>query len=71
MMTPDQMQALGFEIKRDGPAALVILKNGAIAGHIVRSNRDRTLWRAATMRGDLRHVRSISAGVYHIVSLMS
>lgn len=70
MRTPEQMESLGFEIKRDGPAALVILKRGAIAGHVVRSKRDRTLWRAATVQGELRHVRSVSAGVDFIVNAM-
>lgn len=69
MLTPDQMDALGYEVRRDGPAALVILKGGAIVGHVVRSRRDRTLWRAVTVSGELRHVRSISCGVDHIVTL--
>lgn len=68
MLTPNEFERLGFEIRRDGPAALVILRHGAIAGHVERSRRDRTLWRSVTVSGQLRHVRSVSAGVEHIVS---
>ena len=69
MLTPDEMQALGFEIRRDGDAALVIIRHGAVAGYVERSRRDRTQWRAVTVSGELRKCHSVSAAVDHIVSL--
>jgi hypothetical protein len=63
------MQALGFEIRRDGEASLVIIRNGAVAGWIERSRRDRTAWRAVTVSGELKKCHSVSAAVDHIVSL--
>lgn len=69
MLSPDEMERLGFEIRRDGPLSLVIIKRGAVAGYVVRSKRDRNLWRAVTVSGELRHVRSVSCGVEHIVTL--
>jgi len=71
MLAHEQMEALGFEIKRDGPAALVIIRRGAVAGYVERSRRDRTLWRSVTVSGQLRHCHSVAAAVDHIVSLTS
>lgn len=67
MLTPDQMDALGYEIRRDGPAALCIIRRGAVAGWVERSRRDRTIWRAVTVSGDLKQCRTVSQAVEHIV----
>lgn len=68
MLTPEQVDALGYEIRRDGPAALVIIRRGAVAGWVERSRRDSTIWRAVTVRGELKQVRTVSQAVEHIIT---
>ena len=69
MRTLDEMEALGFEIRRDGPRSLVIIRRGAVAGWIEKSRREAGLWRAMTVKGELLHVRTVSSGIEHIVAL--
>ncbi len=50
-----------YEIKPDGPAALVVLKHGNLAGHILRTRRTAARWKACTVTGHLAYFTTLSA----------
>jgi hypothetical protein len=58
MMRLDLMDALGLEVRSDGPDGLVVLRHGAVEAWIIRSSRDRNLWKASNVRGQLFEERS-------------
>jgi hypothetical protein len=58
MMKLEMMEALGLEVRSDGPDGLIVLRHGAVEAWIIRSSRDRNLWKATNVRGQLFEERS-------------
>ena len=58
MMKLETMEALGLEVRSDGPNGLIVLRHGAVEAWIIRSSRDRNLWKATNVRGQLFEERS-------------
>jgi hypothetical protein len=58
IMNLDAMEALGLEVRSDGPDGLVVLRYGSVEAWIIRSSRDRNLWKATNVRGQLFEERS-------------
>jgi len=67
-MTPDQIEALGLEVRPDGRASMVVLHHHAAAAWIERHPRDRLKWRAVTAQGVLFESRTVGGLLDQIAS---